>query len=207
VFEWTNAKVNNIPGPATITYPGDGYADLWGLHYYDAGGEFRTEALRDAYYGSTYKGGPQGLGTWLRAAAAAGKRLAVPEGGLKRPAGAAGPAPGDDPLYVQKMFETFRTHAAQIAYENYFNCTDRYQHRVFPDSPFPKASASFTTTGIESRSPSLATTHGMASRCADSTRRAPCPWASRTTSCGTECRSTVQPNSSSRAAARCESTG
>ena len=85
MFEWTNAKVSHLPGPPSLTYPGDSYADLWGLHYYDAGGQFHTQALWSAYYNSTYKGGPQGLGTWLTAAAKAGKKLGVPEWGIRRP--------------------------------------------------------------------------------------------------------------------------
>ena len=117
MFEWTNAKVSHLPGPPSLTYPGNSYADLWGLHYYDAGGQFHTQALWSAYYNSTYKGGPQGLGSWLTAAAKAGKKLGVPEWGIRRPDGVTNPAPSDDPFYIQQMFNTFKTHTATISYE------------------------------------------------------------------------------------------
>ena len=141
MFEWTNAKVSHLPGPPSLTYPGDSYADLWGLHYYDAGGQFHTQALWSAYYNSTYKGGPQGLGSWLTAAAKAGKKLGVPEWGIRRPDGVTNPAPSDDPFYIQQMFNTFKTHTATISYENYFNCFP--QHIIYPNTLFPKASTEY----------------------------------------------------------------
>jgi hypothetical protein len=140
MFEWTNATVSHTPGPSTMTYPGDAYADLWGLHYYDAGARFGTEALWDAYYGSTYKGGPQGLGTWLKAAAAHGKRLAVSEWGVRQPLGT-DPALSDDPFYIGKIFQTLSSNASEIAYDNYFNCPST--SRLYPDTLFPKAAAEY----------------------------------------------------------------
>ena len=141
MFEWTNAKVSHLPGSPFSTYPGDSYADLWGLHYYDAGGQFHTQALWSAYYSSTYHGGPQGLGSWLKAASAAGKKLGVPEWGIRRPDGVADPKPSDDPFYIQQMFNTFKTNAKTISYENYFNCFP--QHIIYPNTLFPKAAAMY----------------------------------------------------------------
>jgi hypothetical protein len=53
----------------------------------------------------------------------------------------AGSAAADNPLYVENMYRFFRDNAADIAYENYYNCPAR--HRIHPVSPYPRASARY----------------------------------------------------------------
>ena len=48
---------------------------------------------------------------------------------------------GDNPEYVRRMFGQFRSHAANLAYESYFNRgPDR---RLHPDTRFPKAARAY----------------------------------------------------------------
>jgi hypothetical protein len=136
-IEWTNAKASNLPVSVLAANPGDDVTDLWGLHYYDVNGQFRTQALWNAFYQSTRFGGPQGIGRWLAEARAHGKRLGVPEWGVWNRSVAA--AAADDPVYIQNMFRTFLTNATTIAYDNYYNCPTA--HRLHPDTLFPRSSA------------------------------------------------------------------
>ena len=87
-------------------YPGDDLVDIMGVHYYDSGPEKNTQATWDQYYNITYNGQPWGIGTWLAAAQAHGKRLGVAEWGvwaqgLRRWA--------DDPVYIANMYKFFKT--------------------------------------------------------------------------------------------------
>jgi hypothetical protein len=121
LLEWTNAKkTSNTALNVLAMYPGDDVVDLWGVHYYDSGPLKSTQAIWDKYYNITYNGGPWGLGTWLAAAKQHGKKLAVSEYGVwQRDALTA--AQADDPVYIDNMYRFFKTNAADIAYESYFN--------------------------------------------------------------------------------------
>jgi hypothetical protein len=138
-IEWSNAKKGKLKVNVLNTYPGDAYADLWGVHYYDSGADLGSPKGWAAFYDSTNDGGPQGIGQWLKQARAHGKKLAVPEWGVWDQGGGAKGA--DDPGYIQNMFQFFKANAGDIAYENYYNCPAR--HRIFPGSPYPKASAAY----------------------------------------------------------------
>jgi hypothetical protein len=75
-IEWTNAKKTaNTALRVLDMYPGDDVVDLWGVHYYDGGPLKSTQATWDKFYMATFNGGPWGLGTWLAAAKAHGKKL------------------------------------------------------------------------------------------------------------------------------------
>ena len=136
-IEWSNAKRGTLPVSVLNSYPGDDVVDLWGLHYYDGDAQFRTQKLWDATYNATFNGGPLGIGRWLRETKLRGKKLGFPEWGIWDRT--VGPAVADDPVYIQNMFNTFKANAKDIAYENYYNCTE--EHQIFPTTPFPKASA------------------------------------------------------------------
>jgi hypothetical protein len=139
--EWTNAKkTSNTALHVLDMYPGDDVVDLWGVHYYDSGPEKSTQALWDKYYNITYNGGPWGLGTWLAAAKAHGKKLAVGEYGIWRQ-GATTAAQADDPVYVDNMYRFFRGNAGSIAYETYFNTGG--DHSLCPRTRFPQAAARY----------------------------------------------------------------
>jgi hypothetical protein len=138
-IEWTNAKASSLPVSDLAANPGDDVTDLWGLHYYDANAQFKTQQAWDTFYVQTRLGGPQGFGTWLAEAKKRGKKLGVPEWGVwSRQISA---AEADNPLYIQNMYKTFKANAATIAYENYYNCP--LVHRLHPDTQFPKASARY----------------------------------------------------------------
>ena len=71
-----------------------------------------------------------------------GKKLAVPEWGVRNKRGA-----GDDnALFVDRMVAFFRENAADIAYEAYFNPFSGANAKVFsifPESNNPKAAARY----------------------------------------------------------------
>ena len=65
-----------------------------------------------------------------------GKKLAVSEWGLWGSTAAA-----DAPVYVANMYRFFRDHAAEIAYESYYNCP--LIHKIFPSTRFPQGRAEY----------------------------------------------------------------
>lgn len=136
-IDWTMRKATEGRQGAHMLYPGDQFVDIVGVNYYDWFPAARTQRDWDAAYSATYQGGPRGLGTWLTFARSRGKKLSVPEWGVATSAGGG----GDNPFYVQKMHETFRRNAASMAYEGYFNCSDR--HRLYPTNSLPRASAAY----------------------------------------------------------------
>jgi hypothetical protein len=136
-IEWTNAKRGALPISVLETYPGDAAVDLVGVHYYNNRPKIVTERDWAARYAATHNGGPWGLGGWLAAAKARGKRLAVGEWGQWTRGGESF-AQADQPVYVDAMHRFFRANAGDIAYENYFNCRD--QHRIYPTTGLPRSS-------------------------------------------------------------------
>ena len=125
--------------------PGDDLVDLWGVHYYDSGPKKSTQAIWDKFYNATFNGGPWGLGAWLAAAKQHGKRLAVSEWGVWRQ-DAMTAARADDPVYVANMYRFFRDHAADLAYEAYFDAfADRHALCNYDGAPtsFPAAAAAY----------------------------------------------------------------
>ena len=70
-----------------------------------------------------------------------GKKLAVSQWGGWGVQGFTGSADkkGDDPVYVQNMYDFFNAHADAIAYENYYGRPAL--HRLFPTTVFPRSSA------------------------------------------------------------------
>src|SRR4051812_23772195 len=91
-------------------------------------------------YMRTRYGGPVGYGAWVKAAVAHGKKLAVSEWGVWDWDGP-GPVDADNPFYIQKMYEFFRANAPSIEYETYYNCVA--EHRLYPNTPYPAASARY----------------------------------------------------------------
>ena len=139
-IEWTMAKRGKLPVNLLAMYPGDDAVDLVGVHYYDTGPVKSTQALWDQYYDATWNGGPWGLGTWLAAARAHGKGLAVSEWGVWD--NGQGAAAADDPVYIRNMYGFFRAHADRLEYESYFD--DRPGvNQIFPVGAFPRASAAY----------------------------------------------------------------
>jgi len=48
----------------------------------------------------------------------------------------------DDPVYIANMYKFFKTNAASIAYETYFNAMPD-QHLLCPTTRFPRAAAMY----------------------------------------------------------------
>ena len=81
--EFNSARVTRNPEFKTLDlYPGDDVVDGWSLQYYDNAPAKSTQALWDKFYNLTYQGDLWGLGTWLAAARAHGKKLGVAEWGV-----------------------------------------------------------------------------------------------------------------------------
>src|SRR4051794_1317751 len=138
-IEWTNARQTLSSVNVLDAYPGGDVVDIIGVHYYNNPklGRIETQADWDAEYTRKYpSGGPQGLGAWLAAAGARGKKLAVSEWGLWGTSSVA-----DTPVYIENMFRFFRTHASRLAYESYFQCAAL--HRMYPSTEFPRASGTY----------------------------------------------------------------
>jgi hypothetical protein len=117
LWDWTvNRGVNQGLRDARQAYPGDDYVDIVGVDSYDMYPGVRTEADWQQHYAGEY-----GLKFWTDFAAAHGKPLSVPEWGVYPGTAHAGNNGGDNPFYVQKMVEYFRSMGANLAYEAYFN--------------------------------------------------------------------------------------
>lgn len=90
-------------------------------HYDDAYDRFGNE---------TYLGGPWGLRAWLAYARSNKRKLAFGEWGVGRA--------GDNPQYIQQMYDFLKEAGNDIAHEAYFN-TGLYQ--LYPVGPNPRSSA------------------------------------------------------------------
>jgi len=128
LFDWNPTKDSSHMGDgqnATATYPGDGYVDVVGVDYYDYYPPYANDTDWNNDYNTTMSGGPRGLGTWLAFAQAHGKPLSFPEWALSNYGsfGTAGGG-GDNPYFVTKMFQFLQQHAANIAYESYFDVSN-----------------------------------------------------------------------------------
>ena len=138
-IEWTSAKRGKQDFNVLQMYPGDDVVDLWGVHYYDSGPIKNTQKIWDQYFNMSNNGGPFGLGTWVRAARAHGKRIGIPEWGVWDQGG--GRHSTDNPVYIENMYRFFKTNASSLSYENYYNCPT--VTRVHPTTHFPKASSTY----------------------------------------------------------------
>jgi hypothetical protein len=146
--EFNSAKKTSNPEFKSLDlYPGDDVVDGWSIQFYDGGPLKSTQALWDKFYNLTYKGDLFGLGTWLAAAKAHGKKLSVTEWGVWRQ-GDLTLAQADEPVFVDNMYRFFRDNAASIGYETYFD-TDAKNgehalcHGDGTPTGFPNAAATY----------------------------------------------------------------
>jgi hypothetical protein len=124
-------------------WPGDDYVDVVGVDFYDMWPNLPDQATWDARYMARDHGdSPLGIGAWLAFAKAHGKPLALPEWGLNW-ADDKTPGPQDNPFFIQKMNEFFRTNAGegpgQVLYEIYYNIND-VKAQLHPVASNPKSS-------------------------------------------------------------------
>jgi hypothetical protein len=136
LIDWTMKKTTEGSVGAQELYPGDGYVDIIGVNFYDNYPRYTSDAVWQSDYNATYRGGPKGLGTWLQFARSHGKKLSIPEWAVWN-----NTSGGDNPLFIQKMHDTFRQNAGSIAYESYFNCLS--QHQIYTAGRNPRASSKY----------------------------------------------------------------
>jgi hypothetical protein len=118
-IDWTvNSYDSPIPasGDPYDAYPGDAYVDIIGMDVYDHRPPARDEAEWDARCEQ-----PFGVCRLFEFARSRDKQAAVGEWGVA----SCGDEPGgDNPFFVQKMFETFAENDDLLAYEAYFEDVD-----------------------------------------------------------------------------------
>ncbi|MCM3884016.1 glycoside hydrolase family 26 protein [Frankia sp. R82] len=120
-IDWNlNAHGSTTPVGAFDLYPGDQYVDVIGVDSYDQYPPSPTAAAFDDQCN-----GDAGLCQVITFARTHNKLFSVPEWGVVSQqgskAGRSGAAGGDNPVYVQKMYETFFRNADILAYEAYFS--------------------------------------------------------------------------------------
>lgn len=141
MIEWTNAVRGKLPVSNMQAYPGDSAVDIIGVDYYDISPQILSTGDWNKAYNLTYNGGPWGLGQWLKAAAAHGKKLAVSEWGVWDYRNQRGPKAADNPMFIRMMSSFFKANAGRIAYETYYNCNSK--HRLYPNSPYPNSANTY----------------------------------------------------------------
>jgi hypothetical protein len=110
-FEWNmNAHGSQTSGgSAWNAYPGDDVVDVVGIDAYDHYPSAPTAAAFDEQCNDS-----EGLCNVIKFARKHGKKVAVTEWGVTKDG-------GDNPVYIQKMAETFKAAKDVMAYETYFN--------------------------------------------------------------------------------------
>lgn len=144
LIEWNPKKGNSYGYDVRDIFPGSAYVDIIGVDFYDGWAAMNNESQWNRNYNATKYGGPNGIGSWLAFARSQGKRLAVPEWGVCQ--GCNDPQQTDNPFFIRKMNDFFRSNSSDIAYESYFNCTYAYKgksYRLFPVRDNPRASAEY----------------------------------------------------------------
>lgn len=141
IIEWTNGRRSYLPVSVLQGYPGGDVVDHWGIHYYDNfDPKIRDQAAWDRSSNETRFNGPQGIGRWLAAAKARGKKLSISEWGVTDFNGQQ-VGYSDNPFYIGKMYEFFKANAADLAFENYFNCP--LKHQLYPSQTYSKSRARY----------------------------------------------------------------
>jgi hypothetical protein len=125
---------------AAHIYPGDDVVDVIGVDYYSMYPALNSQANWDRTYMKIGNDDtPIGIGAWLAFAKSHGKRLSVPEWGVNNGGDGGG---GDDDVYVQYMYNFFKTNADHIAYEAYFN-SQCPNFCIVPTSKSPQAATKY----------------------------------------------------------------
>lgn len=116
--------------------PGDDYVDFVGIEAFDMYPPLRDEAAWDARCAS-----PTGLCSVIEFAREHGKQVGIAEWGVISCGENGG---GDNPFFVQKMFETFAANSDIMGFESYFeDTTDGVCSALLHGTENPEASARY----------------------------------------------------------------
>ncbi|MFO1072127.1 MAG: hypothetical protein U1E17_05460 [Geminicoccaceae bacterium] len=125
-IDWNMGAKGTFPYHVDRMYPGDDVVDVIGVQQYDRCPPSRSEAewlARANSVNPRAESSPVGIYRWLDYATSKGKRLSVPEWGIGGPRSVCRQPGIDNAVVIRKMYEFFRDHADQIAYEGYFNAS------------------------------------------------------------------------------------
>ena len=161
-FDWT-VGVNLNSAQAVAAWPGDGYVDYVGVDVYDQAwtnylpGSNPTTAQQAATI-RYLMAGPGGLQYWAGFAAAHNAALAIPEWGLSHPAAHGG---GDDPQFIDAIFDFISAPANHVAFATYFNTAD---HQLTAPTDFPMGAAEYRVraSALSRTAPATATARSAA---------------------------------------------
>ncbi len=106
-----------MPLPIESYYPGDAYVDYIDIDYYDNPGT-ASVAEFNAFANRGTPANPVGINQWLAYAKSKGKMVAFSEWGIVPPERG---GRGDNPAYMEAMFNWFKANACSVAFESYFN--------------------------------------------------------------------------------------
>jgi hypothetical protein len=120
-WDWNVNRGNSgdMPGTSILSaYPGNAYVNIIGVDSYDMWPPVDTSGGWQQQLN-----GPYGLNYWLSFAESNGKKFSVPEWGLTANTDPAwdGHSGGDDPAYIQDMYNFFSANSGNIAFESYFD--------------------------------------------------------------------------------------
>ncbi|MDO5629521.1 MAG: glycosyl hydrolase, partial [Mobilicoccus sp.] len=120
---------------ARMFYPGDEYVDYIGINSYDWWPGYTTDAnIRQ------HRDGAYGWNFWLNFAKERGKKFVVPEWGIAPANSASG---GDNPRYINFVYNWMLENKEHIAYESYFQETMAYIRSDLFTGNSPRASAEY----------------------------------------------------------------
>lgn len=117
-----------VPGDVSRLWPGDDVVDVVGIDFYDMAPHFVDEATWRKDLDTMDGGGPLGLESWVRFAQHHGKKLALPEWGLSALDSS---GKGDNPYFIEQMYDFFWTHRDDLEYEALFNLQGK-NYAIYP---------------------------------------------------------------------------
>jgi len=144
-FDW-NPSVGANAFPAERAYPGDAYVDYVGVDAYDyswsryPAGSQGLAAAREAAWNDTLNG-DHGLAFWSKFAASHRKPMAITEWAVaQRTDGHGG---GDNPAFIDHMFDFMQNPANNVAYAHYFNTNSASNDHALTGTRLPAAAAEY----------------------------------------------------------------
>jgi Glycosyl hydrolase family 26 len=143
-FDW-NPSIGADAFPAELAYPGDQYVDYVGVDIYDTSwshypsasmASARAAAWNDALNGN------HGLAFWSGFASSHHKPMALTEWGVT--ALANGHGGGDDPAFIDHIFDFMTDPANNVAYGHYFDwASGAGDHKLTGATHFPASAAQY----------------------------------------------------------------